>query len=155
MYRHGVALFAVTLAACASAPTSPSSAPESWKDCHCDWLEQETRAIAGPQMKECGFVDLVEDASPRRIRAGMRCARQAFEGATPFRYGSISIPIDSYAREILIRSGDGTLWLVTHDVMIDGEAPQLWRQRCKELRFKTGDAGYVISGCENTEASAQ
>jgi hypothetical protein len=74
MFRHGVALFAVTMSACASAPESPLSAPESWKDCHCDWLEQETRAIAGPLAPgvECDIVRPADGELPTTCRSRRR-----------------------------------------------------------------------------------
>lgn len=104
---------------------------------------------------DCGFVNLIEDDSRKALREGMRCAREAFRKSLPFRYGSLRIPQDSYAREILIRSSDGTLWLVTHDVMIDGDAPQLWKQRCTDLHFKPRNSGFVVSGCETDEEPAR
>lgn len=89
--------------------------------CHCDWLERQARELAGP---------------------GMSAA---------FRYGSVRIPMDSYATEVLVRSADGSLWLLVHDVMIDGEAPQFWVQRCGKLRFKADYSGYLIEGCKVEE----
>ena len=78
----------------------------------------------------------------------MRCARDAFATGHAFRYGSVRIPVDSYATEVLVRSKDGALWLLVHDVMIDGEAPQFWVQRCERLRFKPDHSGFEIGGCE-------
>jgi hypothetical protein len=140
-------MFVMTLAACASAPPSP----QSWETCRCGWLEQRARELAGPRMIDCGFVNLVGDRSGEELRKGMRCARQAFKTSAAFRYGSVRIPMDSYATEVLVRGEDGSLWLLVHDVMIDGEAPQFWVQRCGKLRFKADYSGYLIEGCKVEE----
>ena len=154
MIRWSTVLLAFILTACATAAVAPVDR-QSWDACRCGWLEEETRALAGPDFVDCGFVNLLEDSSDERLHDGMRCARQAFKQSRAFRYGSLRIPMDSYAREILIRSGDGKLWLVTHDMMLDGDAQQLWKQRCSRLRFKSGNSGYVISGCETDKELAQ
>ena len=99
-------------------------------------------------MTDCGFVNLIEDDSKKRLRAGMHCARDAFAAGNAFRYGSVRIPMDSYATEVLVRSADGALWLLVHDVMIDGETPQFWVQRCERMRFKPDNSGFEIDGCK-------
>jgi hypothetical protein len=136
----------MSLVACASTPTFPAP---SWDGCHCTQLDEISRKLAGPAMTDCGFFDLTEDSSHQRLHAGMRCARRAFGGTGAFRYGSVRIPIDSYATEVLVRALDGSLWLLTRDVMLDGDAPQLWVQRCDRLRFKPRNAGFVIEGCKS------
>jgi hypothetical protein len=149
MNRPGAGLLALTLAACASAP------PPSWRECHCDSIEERARNLAGSGMIDCGFVNLIEDRSRETLRAGMRCARHAFESSTAFRYGSIRIPVDSYATEVLVRAADGSLWLLTYDIMVDGDTPQSWVQRCERLRFKAHNSGFVVDGCKNVEESTQ
>jgi hypothetical protein len=140
-------MLVLTLAACASVPPSP----QTWEVCRCDWLEQQARELAGPGMIDCGFVNLIGGRSGDEVRAGMRCARMAVKTSAAFRYGSVRIPMDSYATEVLVRSADGSLWLLVHDVMIDGEAPQFWAQRCGKLRFKADYSGYLIEGCKVEE----
>ena len=99
-------------------------------------------------MIDCGFVSLVADQPREELRTGMRCARQAFGTSAAFRFGSVRIPMDSYATEVLVRRADGSLWLLVHDVMIDGDAPQFWTQRCGHVRFKPDNSGFVIDGCK-------
>jgi hypothetical protein len=149
MFRPAAPLLAMALVACASAPPSP----QSWEGCGCSWLEQQARELAGPGMIDCGFVNVIAGRSRAELRAGMRCARRAFGRSAAFRFGSVRIPIDSYATEVLVRRADGSLWLLVHDVMIDGEAPQFWVQRCEKVRFKADYSGFMAEGCRLEEAA--
>jgi hypothetical protein len=142
-------LLVITVSACATLPP----APQSWESCHCDWLAQQASELAGPDMIDCGFVNLVGVRPRAEIRGGISCAREAFRNSAPFRYGSVRIPLDSYATEVLVRHADGSLWLLVHDVMLDGAAPQYWVHRCEKLRFKPGNTGFVIESCKTEKES--
>jgi hypothetical protein len=145
---------AITLATACTAVGSVTPA-QTWSDCQCEWLKLQAQQIASPGMVDCGFVNLLEDSSRRSLRAGMSCARQAFESNLPFRYGSLRIPHDSYATEILLRTADGTLWLLTTDQMLGEQEYQYWKQKCTQLVFKPRNAGFVISGCDTGNEVAQ
>ena len=104
-------------------------------------------------MVDCGFVNLIEEPNRKKLRAGMNCARNAFESGKSFRYGSVRIPIDSYAHEVLIRSADGTLWFLVHDRMLGDDDAQYWEQKCRKLTFKPRNAGFEIDCTTDKESS--
>jgi|GEM_PF-6201599 len=97
----------------------------------------------GAGAKNCGFFNLVLDEDRAKAESGgIKCARQAYDGGTPFKFGTVRLPTDSYDYEVLVRSSTGDNWLIVYDIMVDGTDPQTWFKKFESIKFRGRSLGY-------------
>jgi hypothetical protein len=122
----------LALAGCAAPPPRVENHP--WKPMAYVGFAESIDRLAGPGAVDCGMYNLLGHEVTRKAkRIAFDCVQAALGSRTPFKYGTLRIPIDSFATEVLVRSAEGTLWLIGHDQMIDddtGETQQQWNQEC-------------------------
>ena len=91
-------------------------------------------SLVGPNAVDCGLYNLTGGAPPYRIRlAAHDCVDSAVRAGQTFKYGTLRIPIDSDATEVIARTADGKLRLIVRDVMIGEGFAQQWNQICQEV----------------------
>jgi hypothetical protein len=85
---------------------------------------------------DCGFVNLLETPGDAIRRHAYDCVRKALKSGRPFKFGTLRIPIDSYAYEVLARTPTGELWQITYDrMLVAEEGEQQWNRVCKSARI--------------------
>jgi hypothetical protein len=106
-------------------------------------------SVAGDGAIDCGFVNLLQDLGAAAQREAFRCVQRAVKRGDAFKYGTLDIPIDSFAYEVLARPKSGQFWLRTYDVMLppdDAERAQ-WTKRCQSIRLKPRRMTYEGVNC--------
>jgi hypothetical protein len=147
MFRAGLLVASCLSVGCATAPPRP----DSWASAKAPNLVELVNKLAGPEAIDCGFINqLGEEESHAGWRAAMRCASAALEHGEPFKFGTYRIPMDSYTHEIVVRGADGQLWFLVLDVMLDGDAPQFWQERCTSVTPDAASFTFLASGCTLT-----
>ena len=105
---------------------------------------------AGPAALNCGFFETMNRRRQRSYEVpGFSCVGHAVRNGIPFKYGTVRIPEDSYAFEVLVRDANGHYWDITYDVMLDGDAPQQWVKRCEVVKLDRRFSTYEVNGCES------
>lgn len=133
---------------CAAGPTNTSY--PSWGEVGYVGLTEYVDRKAGPSALNCGFFETFDRRTPRPYEVpGFACVQYAIENQNPFKYGTVRIPIDSYAYEVLVRDDSGTYWEIVYDVMIDGDAPQQWVRRCESVELFPKFSAYEGKECES------
>lgn len=142
----------ILLSSCAAAPNEFEF--PSWGDTGYDGFVESIDIVAGSAAVNCGFFDLVNlegDASNRDD--GLDCALRSYRSGLPFKYGTVRLPEDSYAWEILVRSPEGENWLIVYDIMIDGTEPQIWFKKCEAVMFRKRLSSYEGKNCTKYDGS--
>ena len=111
----------------------PPRTGHPWEPAGYQGFVESIDALVGPEAVDCGFLNLLEDSTSQEARSrAHRCVRTALKGKQPFKFGTLRIPIDSYAYEVIARSSRGELWQVTFDLMLtDDESGQQWNRICR------------------------
>jgi hypothetical protein len=132
MSRAGILLVAL-LWACTSFADRPGHGP--WEPVAYVGFVESIDRLAGEGAIDCGMHDFVEkQLTWSEKRAAYGCVQHALRTGVPFKYGSQRVPIDSIATEVVVRTPDSALWLITHDRMLGEEAQQQWNQTCRTVQ---------------------
>ena len=107
--------------------------------------------MSGDSAINCGFHETYANSDITNALDGYDCAKNAFELNKPFKFGTLSLPIDSYWHEVYIKTSDSRYWHIIFDVMIDGTAPQLWIDCCEDLEFINTQKSLSGINCKRLE----
>lgn len=141
-------LFVIFIVVCSCAQNT-YIAVEPWPQISYTGFKGSIDKLAGEGATDCGFHDLMSKEGKKSYKSGVRCAKEASKRGLPFKFGTVRLPIDSIAHEVLVLSQKSEYWLIVNDRMFDDDSPQQWTQKCKEIKFKN----YVLfyQGVECTE----
>ncbi len=139
-------------AGCATAPDPGQY--QNWQNVGYDGFAESIDIVAGSNARDCGFYNLMnKDARKAARQVGLGCAEQAFSEGVAFKFGTVRLPIDSYAYEVLIRSPDGENWLIVYDIIVDGTDPQIWFKKCESIAFPRRNGFYEGKDCIEYDGS--
>ena len=142
---------AVTLVACAT-PAMKEADTSVWEAFGYEGMADEINRLAGASSVNCGIRNYLESGDP--VNAHMSpvesraCIKQSIHTKTPFRYGSIRIPIDSFLFDALVLSEAGEFWTIRYDVMVDGTHNANFIERCKSVRVDYSRLAYEGIDCK-------
>lgn len=149
-------LLATTLfIACTSQPvkqvdTSP------WEAFGYKGMAEKINRLAGTNSINCGIRNHLEANDPVNTQMtptdSRACVKAAIQSKTPFRYGSIRIPIDSFLFEALVLTNTGEYWLINYDSMIDGSGSLHDIDRCESMNFDYTTMSYSGLQCKSISA---
>lgn len=111
--------------------------------------------IAGSGAIDCGFYDRVsrDSDSLKKERSGLSdCVVKSIEKGRTFKFGSVRIPTDSYAYEVLVLSPDNEFWTITFDLMLDGSNAIHWVKRCEWVNVDIKSLSYKGDVCREVSA---
>jgi len=136
----------ILFSGCVTNPESYEFA--DWGDVGYDGFVNSIDTVAGAGAQNCGFFNLILDEGRAKAGSeGIKCARQAYNEGTPFKFGTVRIPTDSYAYEVLVRSSAGDNWLIVYDIIVDGTDPQIWFKKCESIKFRSSNLAYEGQNC--------
>jgi hypothetical protein len=148
MFRCSAAIL-LLVAGCAANESQYGAGP--WAPIAYEGFAEDVNAIAGEDAIDCGFHNLLEQG-PWKAEAArkstLRCVQTAIERGEPFKYGTLRIPIDSLAFEVLARPRGGDYWLRTYDVMVDHTGTAQWTKQCKSVRLDMRHGWYEGLDCK-------
>ncbi|HHL31282.1 MAG TPA: hypothetical protein ENJ41_01765 [Oceanospirillales bacterium] len=75
----------------------------------------------------------------------MKCAHQAAKKGLPFKFGSLTLPIDSYVYEVLVLGKDKKYWRIINDFMLAETDGQQWINECADIQFRSNS--YQLRNC--------
>lgn len=146
---------AVVLAACTPQvvkqwDTSP------WKAFGYKGMAAKINRLAGIDSLNCGIHNKLESNDPANSHMTQTdsrdCVKQSILTKTPFRYGSIRIPTDSYLFDVLVLSSTGEYWTVRYDAMLDGSGSAHFIERCNSVKINYSDLTYEGVDCQPAAA---
>ncbi len=138
----------IVATSCTSGPPILEYPP--WGDVGYNGFSEYVDQKAGPNALNCGFFETFDRRRQRSYKVpGFDCVRHAVENNLSFKYGTVRLPIDSYAYQVLVRDESGVFWDITYDVMIDGDAPQQWVRRCEIVELIAQYSSYQVEDCES------
>lgn len=155
MRSLAVLLTVIMSTACTSQPakqvdTSP------WEAFGYEGMAGKINRLASSSSLNCGIRNHLEASDPvnkHMTPADSRtCVKAAMQSKTPFRYGSIRIPIDSFLFEALVLTNTGEYWLINYDSMIDGSGSLHDIKRCESVNFNYKTMTYSGLNCEPVSA---
>lgn len=141
--------------ACTSQPakqvdTSP------WKTFGYEGMAEKINRLASSNSLNCGIRNHLEASDPVNTQMtpadSRTCVKAAIQSKTPFRYGSIRIPIDSFLFEALVLTNTGEYWLINYDSMVDGSGSLHDIERCEAVNFNYKTMTYSGVNCEPISA---
>ncbi len=141
----------ILLAGCSSTPEA-FDFPD-WGNVGYEGFADSIDVVAGSDAVNCGFFDLLTEEGRRDRAHGVRCAKHAYADGIPFKFGTVRLPLDSYAYEVLLRSPSGENWRIVYDIMIDSTAPQIWFQKCESVEFERRPHHYRVHDCTPYDGS--
>ena len=145
--KHSFFGIVLILFGCASEP--PKTSYPEWGEVGYNGFTDYVDRKAGPSAINCGFFETFDRRAPRPYKVpGFDCVQYAIKNQLPFKFGTVRIPIDSYAYEVLVRDESGNFWEIVYDVMLDGDAPQQWVRRCKSVDLAPRYSAYEGKDCE-------
>ena len=149
-------LLATTLfTACTSQPvkqvdTSP------WEAFGYKGMAEKINRLAGTNSINCGIRNHLEANDPVNKQMtpidSRACVEAAIQSKTPFRYGSIRIPIDSFLFEALVLTNTGEYWLINYDSIIDGSGSLHDIDKCESINFDYTTMSYSGLQCKSISA---
>lgn len=156
-YINRCILLSVFLLSCCSAnEEKPPSMPSGWDDIHGLFgLGERIDAVASSETKDCGFFDLIRsDATDPQLIRKWDCVSNLSLNTTPFKFGSLRLPIDSYVYEVVVRDNVGQYHMFTLDLSADVTSAQLWVERCSRVEFNDEILGYSRENCVDIESQS-
>lgn len=152
---HLLAITALSLTACATSPSKPVNT-SNWEDFGYEGMAAKINRLAGTGSINCGIHNHMEPEDPvNKIltpQESKACIKAAMKAGTPFRYGSIRIPTDSFLFDALVRSSTGELWTIKYDYMIDGSSNHHFIKRCKSASVDYSNLTYEGVDCQDVTA---
>ena len=143
---------ALVMSACAS-PSIKLPDTSNWEDFGYEGMAAKINRLAGAGSINCGIRNHIEpdDSVNRRLtpNESKACVKAGIKAGTPFRYGSIQIPTDSYLFDALVLSSAGEFWLIKYDYMLDGSGNQHFIQRCKSISVNYATLSYKGIECQD------
>lgn len=140
----------LTTVACTTTPVPNTS---SWQDFGYEGMAEKINRISGPSAINCGIRNHIDPSDPVNSLAtpaqSRACIKSAIESKTPFRYGSIRIPTDSYLFEALVLSETLEYWIIKYDYMIDESGHSHHIQRCKSVTVDYDNLSYTGNECHD------
>tara|TARA_R110002049_G_scaffold308955_1_gene515169 strand:- start:1456 stop:1935 length:480 start_codon:yes stop_codon:yes gene_type:complete len=125
-----------------------------WQNVGYDGFAKSIDTVAGDGAKNCGFFSVMSrDGRKASERFGIECAKNAYEQGFAFKFGTVRLPIDSYAHEVLVHSSAGENWLIVYDIIVDGSDPQIWFQKCESVTFPIRGVAYEGHNCVEYDGS--
>lgn len=146
-----IAIFIVLLTACSTtAVKEPETSP--WVAFGYRGMAGEVNRLAGKESLNCGIhnhLDVNDPVNSHMTIADSRaCIKSAIGTQTPFRYGSVRIPLDSYLFDALVLTASGEYWSIKYDSMLDGSDAQRFIERCDDVKIDYKSLQYEGIGCE-------
>lgn len=105
-----------------------------WPEVGYQGLREQIDILVGADAHSCGFYQWTKPSSAELDRAA-KCIKSVLANGKPWKYGAVSIPLDSYAYEIALKSTAGNFWLINIDVALDHTESHQWAKICKGLKF--------------------
>ncbi len=149
MNWSNLSLTILLLAGCSSVEVYEHAA---WPQYAYPGFSEKIDRIAGARAIDCGFYDLKgrDSKAHRGMEKGFSdCVKKLIEEGKPFKVGSVRIPVDSYAYEILVYSAEKEYWIIVFDLMLDGSDAAHWVKRCESVKIKSQDLDYEGVGCRD------
>jgi hypothetical protein len=147
--RNAWLLLALPLICAAEEKPQASS---GWKQVAYPGFVESIDALAGTSAVDCGWLNLMKTRPRGKTEsAANACVQEALKSTTSFKFGVLRILADSQAYEVAVRTADGKLWLISYEVMLDGDAPQQSNQVCRGITLD--EHTFIIDGLECTEHS--
>ena len=141
---------ALSLMACAAPQVTQKS--EVWSSFGYEGFGAKIERLAGAQAVHCGVVNLVNKKDPSNsgasVKLGRECIKKSIADGKPFKYGTVSIPIDSYLFEALIFTPEREYWIVHYDVMLDGTHNLHVIKRCKGIDLARSVSAFEAVDCK-------
>ena len=145
-----VGLLSICLLALGCAAEPPKLDYPPWGEVGYQGFAEYVDRKAGRDALNCGFFETFDRRRQRTYKVpGFACVDHAIRNGLPFKYGTVRLPIDSYAFEVLVRDSSGAYWDITYDVMIDGDAPQQWVKQCKFVELDHRFSTYEVGSCKS------
>ena len=144
------------LSACSSQSTKRFHT-SAWEDFGYEGMAGKINRLAGTTSANCGIRNHLASNDPvnkqMSVAQSRSCIKTAIKQQTPFRYGSIRIPIDSFLFSALVLSQTGEFWLIDFDSMIDGSGSLHNIKKCSSVQI---DYLYItFNGTDCQPVSAQ
>lgn len=144
--------FALTiflLSACYHSTKPANTLP--WENFGYMGMANKINNLAGAASINCGIRNYLSKDDPVNTQISPSdskyCIKNAIETNTPFRYGSIRIPVDSFLFQALVLSSKGEFWLIQYDSMVDGSSSLHDIQRCKSVNIDYAKITYSGNEC--------
>lgn len=149
-----IALLTSLLASCTTpAVKAPDKSP--WEAFGYKGMAEEVNLLAGDESLNCGIHNRLNTSDPVNSHMtqadSKQCIKNAISTQTPFRYGSVRIPIDSYLFDALVLSKPGQYWIVKYDAMLDGASAQRFIERCGSIRVNYDTLQYQGISCQKVD----
>jgi hypothetical protein len=144
--RCALPILCLLLGGCAS--TAPSFAwPQTF--------DTEIARVAGDEVVDCGFLNVNRGGSPAAHRRAARdCMARARQQNKAFKYGTVRVPIDSTASEVLVQTRQGT-YLFIQDEMVLQNSVQRWSRRCERAEVDSRTGIISATGCSELPRVSQ
>jgi hypothetical protein len=127
---------------------SMSAGAGPWAPLGYDGFSESIDLLVGSSAVDCGFVNLLETPNAATRHRAYDCVRTALKNGQPFKFGTLRIPIDSYAYEVLARTPTGELWQITYDrMLVAEEGQQQWNRICKSARVDRRTLVMMAENC--------
>ncbi len=148
MKKYFLVLIILAASGCASVKEYKHSL---WPQYAYPGFSEKIDRVSGDTSIDCGFYDLTsrtESIRRQRKEGFFDCVEKYTQEKAPFKFGSVRIPADSYAYEILIYSQDGEYWTITFDLMLDGSGAIHWVKRCESIKLEHQKLSYDGINCK-------
>lgn len=142
---------AAVLVACTT-PAVKQADTSAWQAFGYKGMAGKINRLAGVASFNCGIRNYLEPNDPVNTHMSpadsRACIKQSILSKTPFRYGSIRIPIDSFLFDALVLSSTGEFWAVRYDTMLDGTGNSHFIERCKSVKVDYSKLTYEGVDCQ-------
>ncbi len=137
----------VAVTACANSVIYEKSA---WPQYAYPGFSEKINALSSDDALDCGFYNFINgkgDTEKKLKKAFSSCVKPAVQSGAPFKVGSVQVPVDSTAYEVLLYTPDKQFWLITYDVMLDGSDAAHWIKRCESVTIDAKSLDYTGQAC--------
>jgi hypothetical protein len=142
--RMLIALIASAGAGCVGGP-SQSGWPRTF--------DADITRVAGEGVVDCGFFRLDGAGPASERRAARACMAEARNQGRPFKYGTLRVPMDSFAWEVFVHTPGGD-FLFVQDEMVLQDFVQRWLQQCAKVEVHRCTGIIVAEQCADLPAAA-
>ena len=120
---------------------------DAWGPIGYEGFIEKINISSGEDATNCGFHNLLTKPGKRSSKKGIQCVKNALEKEISFKHGTVRVPEDSFAYEILIGKPDGSVNEVVVDIMFDESETQQWVKHCSSASIDPDFEYYTLSEC--------